>query len=124
MVKKDQWRETRKEGVNMSELIFEIMLAISWVLQLLGVLIILSSNVWFFYKARTGKYRSIKKEFVAKTVMQVHPDDKELVEADANELLKVFILPNLLYKNYRDNMLGVVFTMVGVILGVVTFTQL
>jgi len=108
----------------MSELIFEIVLAISWILQLLGVLIILSSNVWFFYKARTGKYHSVKKEFVAKTVMQVFPDDKELAEADANELLRVFILPNLLYKNYRDSMIGVIFTTVGVILGAVTLTQI
>ena len=103
--------------------IAEILLVLSWVLQLIGLLIILRGNVSFWLEARTGKFHSVKKEFVHKTVIQILPSDKELLEADADQILKKFILPRLLYENYRDSMIGVVVTLVGVILGAVTFTQ-
>ena len=101
----------------------DVWLILSWVLQLMGAIIVFGSNAWLFYKARTGKYRSVKKEFVAQARIQVGPDDDELVKADADEMLRVMNIPRLLYTNYRDNVVGVAFTLAGVILGsLVMFT--
>jgi len=98
----------------------EIGLVLSWILQLVGLLLVLGSTALFWYKARTGKYRSVKREFIVQTGAQVGPDEKELMESDPDELIKKLKLPNLLYTNYRDSMIGVLFTLAGVILGAVT----
>ena len=92
----------------------------SWILQLIGLLIILWSNLRFFYKARTGKFHSVKKEFVAKTTIQIGMDDEKLLKADADEAIKKFNIANLLYTNYRDSAIGILFTLVGVIVGAAT----
>ena len=97
----------------------EIGLILSWILQLVGLLIVLGSNLCFFYKARTGKFGSVKKEFVAKTTIQIGMDDEKLLKTDADEAIKKFHIANLLYTNYRDSMIGVLFTLVGVILAAI-----
>ena len=95
----------------------EIGLILSWILQLIGLLIVLGSNLRFCYKARTGKFHSVKKEFVAKTAIQVAMDEEKLLKADADEAIRTFHIANLLYTNYRDSVIGISFTLVGVILG-------
>lgn len=98
----------------------EIGLVLSWILQLIGLLIVLWSNLGFFYKARTGKFHSVKKEFVAKTATQFAMDDEELLKANADEAIRKFYIANLLYTNYRDSAIGILFTLVGVIVGAAT----
>ena len=93
----------------------EIGLILSWILQLVGLLIVLGSSLWFFYRARTGKFGSVKKEFVAEATVQVGMDDEELLKADADEAIKKFSIANLLYTNYLVSVIGVSFTLVGVI---------
>ena len=99
----------------------EIGLIISWVLQLSGLLIVLGSNLWLFYKARTGKFHSLKKQFVDQTAIQIGMDEEKLLKADADEAVKKFRIAYLLYTNYRDSFIGVMFTLAGVILGAITF---
>ncbi len=95
----------------------EIGLILSWILQLIGLLIVLGSNLWFLFRARTGKFRSVKKEFVRRTDIQVGMTDGELQEARADDVIKTFTIANLLYRNYRDSVIGTLITLAGVILG-------
>jgi hypothetical protein len=83
----------------------------------MGLLIVLGSNLSFFIKARKGKFHSLKKEFVAETVPQIGMDDEKLQNANADETLKRFLLASLLYGNYRDSVIGVLFTLTGVVIG-------
>jgi hypothetical protein len=99
------------------ELIRQIGLILSWILQLMGLLIVLGSNLWFFIKARKGKFHSLKKEFVAETRIQWGMDDEKLQNANADETLKLFRIANLLYGNYRDSVIGVLLTLSGVVIG-------
>lgn len=47
-------------------------------------------------------------------------DDEKLLKADADEAIKKFNIANLLYTNYRDSAIGILFTLVGVIVGAAT----
>lgn len=90
---------------------------LSLILQLIGVVIVLSNHAWFYYKAKTGKYQSVKKEFVKLTFPRTAIDDKKLQETDADEALLIYPLAGFLYKTYLVDVFGVIFTLVGVILG-------
>jgi hypothetical protein len=94
---------------------------LSWILQLLGAAIVFGSNVWFYQKARTGKYRNVKKKFVEITATRWAMTEKELEEADADEALRKFPLADLLYRNYRDTVVGIILTLIGVIIGAIIF---
>ena len=107
----------------MSGIIVTALLAVSWILQLIGLLILLGSNASFYFKARRGKYHSVKKEFVMAPKMQVLPDDKQLIESNADAMLNTFSFSKMLYTNYRDSAIGVIFALVGVILGALVFTM-
>jgi len=96
----------------------ERVMILSRILQLIGLLIVVGSNLRFFCKAHK-EYGSLKKAFVAMTRIQVAMNDEELQKADADEVIKKFYIANLLYTNYRDSMIGVLFTLAGVILGAV-----
>jgi len=101
------------------------MFVLSWIFQLLGVIIVFGSNASFFLKARRGKYHSLKKEFVMKVEIQILPTEEEILKADANEELEKYRFAKWLYATYRDTMIGAIFTLVGVILGtVVVFTPI
>lgn len=97
----------------------EVVTIISLTLQLIGVIFFLSNHVLFYRKAR--KFGSLKKGFVDKAFPRWAMSDKQLEESDAEEALKGSPLAELLYKNYKNSVIGIVITLIGVLLNLVNF---
>jgi hypothetical protein len=88
---------------------------VGYAFQLVGVLVLLTSNTFFYRKAKK-QYGSVKKAFVSYMGVRFGYGDDELKKADADEALKKFPLAELLFKNYRNNVIGVIVTMSGVVI--------
>src|SRR4030042_3466004 len=90
---------------------------ISRIVQLVGAIIVLGSNVLFYWKARTGKYRSLPKEFVEIASARWALGEDKLAKADAAEALKTLPLARHLYRTYLTSVIGAGLTLLGVIIG-------
>src|SRR4030042_580833 len=68
-------------------------------------------------KARTGKYRSLPKEFFDIASARWALGEEKLAKADAAEALKTLPLARHLYRTYLTSVIGAGLTLLGVIIG-------
>lgn len=95
---------------------------LGFILQIVGIIIILVSNLRFWNKYR--KY-GLKKAFLNIIFPRAALSEKELIEASENKVkkwLNDFPLAKHLYENYCHSTLGAILTLVGVVVS--SFTLL
>jgi hypothetical protein len=88
---------------------------ISLILQVTGIIIIFINQLKFWIEARK-EYKGIKRAFLDFAMMRFGVDVEKLSEDEVREYYKKFPLANWLYKNYRNSIVGALFTLIGVIL--------
>ena len=101
----------------MSELIGQVAKTVPLILQVFGVLILLYYNALFLRRSRK-EYGGLKKSFVDIAAARASMSDEELRKADADVALRTFPLAQFLYRTYRNSMVGVAITLIGVITSV------
>lgn len=108
-------RQTRGSNIILSavETLIQGARFVPLILQLVGVLILLVSNALFYRNSR--KYGGLKKAFVEYAATRFAMTDEELEKADPDEVLKTFPLAGVLYRNYRNSIIGVSITLIGVV---------
>lgn len=96
----------------------EIVLDVGLLLQILGVLIVLISQVWFVYKSRK-EAGSLKKAFFWMVSAMRVMDGRIIREWSEEELKKKFpewwTLAEYLHENIRDTAIGLMLTLIGLV---------
>jgi hypothetical protein len=103
----------------MSDSIILLAKLVGYIFQLIGVSVLLTSNALFYFQAKKQGYGSVKKAFVNHVGAQFAYSHEELQKADADEAIQKFPLAGLLFRNYRNNVIGVIVTMLGVVISFV-----
>jgi hypothetical protein len=90
---------------------------VGYVLQGIGIATLLYFNSLFIQRSRK-KYGNLKKAFVDIAAARLMMNDKELEKANADAALRTFPLAQFLYRTYRNSLIAVAITMIGLVLSV------
>jgi hypothetical protein len=91
---------------------------IGLVLQLVGLLIIFASQMWFLMKCRR-EYNSVKKAFLSMTCPQLGIDEerlKKMSKSELDEKFRKFRLAQWLLDDFKITVFGLIPTLVGILL--------